>query len=419
VRYLKILSGNPEFVSDERVFDRLTEKVTEINHLRKEAETVLNLFDPQKEEEFIGESILQKKDPNKILETPSGNSEDLEFLQFLESLQVNETFSTIGETNSNPSQKQWRDLYTEKDFFLEGYKYIRSKDTNREDPLKELEIHPNFFVLRPNEEIKRRLGSIDSDTHLIYGSTALPAEVWKVSADGFQLSDVPHYVKSAIETAKLSKEKGHWTNVSYLNRQNPFLGWLNERLLMEFSKGEAPLISSPHFPEEELIYIFIGQISSVMGDPLLVLPHGIRMMKNGKFEAMTLEEVYSLSRMESILNQKETKEMQEASLLLPLAYKESLNYLKKEMESIHKKNQDNVIQKTREIQKEIKKRKNLIHIQRAKYFQSETSKVQPLDKQVIEMEAYYKERIEFYKQKFEHNNDPMSELVLVIEGQGK
>jgi hypothetical protein len=89
------------------------------------------------------------------------------------------------------------------------------------------------------------------------------------------------------------------------------------------------------------------------------------------------------------------------------------------MESIHKKNQDNVIQKTREIQKEIKKRKNLIAIQRSKYFQSETSKVQPLDKQVIEMEAYYKERIEFYKQKFEHNNDPMSELVLVIEGQGK
>ena len=60
---------------DEEIFDRLIDKVEEINRSTRQGETVLKLYDPEAEERYIAEAGILQGNVN-VLEKAADNATD-------------------------------------------------------------------------------------------------------------------------------------------------------------------------------------------------------------------------------------------------------------------------------------------------------------------------------------------------------
>lgn len=101
----------------------------------------------------------------------------------------------------------------------------------------------------------------------MFGATVIPEESWP--DDGhLYLTEDPDRVDQAIRAALA--QKGQWSGELLLTERHPVLQWLAERLMMLMKRDEAPLIASPHLDQGELLFCFIGQVSSRAGTPLIV-----------------------------------------------------------------------------------------------------------------------------------------------------
>jgi hypothetical protein len=87
-----------------------------------------------------------------------------------------------------------------------------------------------------------------------------------------------------------------------LTEQHPVLLWLAERLMMLMRRGEAPLIASPHLDAGELLFCFIGQVSSRAGTPLIVDTHAVSYRKGGHTRVRPLKEALAEARFETLAN---------------------------------------------------------------------------------------------------------------------
>ncbi|MBK8397783.1 MAG: DEAD/DEAH box helicase [Leptospiraceae bacterium] len=415
IRYLKVNSGTEAFSADEKIFDKLTQKAEEINKLRKEAESVLNLFDAERETQYIGEKIIEGENPETILEKPAtldlgGMDEMEELMRQLQALNTNSESETNEELLTG-----WKELYTDKDFFLQGYNYIKEKHP---DDFLDLEETENFIGFTPPEEVKKRLGSPSQSADLIYGATSLAPEVWRVVGNQFRLSDDKEYVLKSFEAAKVNKEMGHWSNVSYLNRHNPIMNWLTERLLLEFARGEAPLIISKNLSKDNLVFFFIGQVSSKTGEPLLILPHAVKIAPGNKVEIMSYDEFLKSIQIKTLVNTKNPPGMKNANILIPKAVARSKKFLKEEMEKVHTLNKEKSTSYIRTLSRWSKKKTDLLKSQMSKMTANQ-KRFAELDKQIEETKLYVKEKTEMVQKSFEHEDNPLTELILVVEGSGK
>ena len=86
------------------------------------------------------------------------------------------------------------------------------------------------------------------------------------------------------------------------NRAPSSDGLAAERLMMLQPRGEAPVISSPHLDEGELLFCFIGQVSSRAGTPLIVDPHAVSFQKGGKYQLKPLREALESVKFEQLVN---------------------------------------------------------------------------------------------------------------------
>jgi ERCC4-related helicase len=417
IRYLQIKSEKSEFANDEAIFSRLVEKVEEINRLRKEGETVLNLFDAKKEEEYIGEQIVSGASPDAILATPAKEESEMEeeFARLLKELMETngrgEVTPIAIQASDKPLQEAQSYLYSDREFFIKGYEFI-SQNGARE--FAKLEINSAFIGFTPPEEVKKRLGSPEITTDLIYGATSLPREVWLAVGNQFRLSDEVNLVETAILAAKAVS--GHWSKTSYLNRSHPIVKWLVERLLLEFSRGEATMIVSPHFPKEELLYFFMGQVSSRAGYPILVDPHAVLIRPGGaKPQMMTLAEGFAYSSIANLSNVKRPPNQKGASLLLSKAVEASLEHLGKKAQERIALLADRIREETRRLNQWKKKRIDLID--------GKFKNINPTHKEWAKWEDRKKETENYYahslaraRDRFEQTADPITDPVLVIEG---
>ena len=70
LRYLRVNTRQGLLQGDQAIFDRLIAKVEEINRLRKAGESVLQLYDPKAEEEYLANRGVLAGDPD-VLEKPA------------------------------------------------------------------------------------------------------------------------------------------------------------------------------------------------------------------------------------------------------------------------------------------------------------------------------------------------------------
>ncbi|MBD2511872.1 DEAD/DEAH box helicase [Nostoc muscorum FACHB-395] len=432
LRYLMVETKNGLLKGDSAIFERLIGKVEEINRSTRSGESLLQLYDPQKEEEYIAQQGLLKADSTVLDKrvgqsaTTSTEANDLELIISAGNLKDDDDLVALllggeeaGGRGSDVSSKKVDSVvannnsrirfYKDFDFLLAAYRLLQESN---QDYLP-LEIEGRMLTLTAPPDLKRRLGAPSQKNEIIFGGTAIPQEAWQ-EGDQFRLTDDVERVKLAITAAR--NTSGYWSKELLCSETHPIMQWLVERLLMQFARGEAPIITSRELEEGELAFCFIGQVPSKAGTPLVVDSHSIRIRPGGRCEMAPLQNTLAAAGFERLANTQTPARVAAAELLIPAAVEASLEHLR----SLEKQRQEKVKpllqQEEQRLQQWSQKRREIID-QHLAEIDPNSASAKRLQRERDEMDKYLKDRQQHWRDMhLLPGESPITRLVLVIEG---
>jgi ERCC4-related helicase len=442
LRYLIVNTQQGLLTGDNQIFQRLVDKVEEINHSTRQGESVLKLYDPEAEARYIAEEGILSGNVNvlervataatseaaaleALLHAASPDDDDL--LDFLLSdsdtaLHEKPAGSKSGSTKSaiakvtptkvaeTKAASRLR-LYADKSFLLEAYRFLTEQqgDSN----YLPIEEHGKVLTLTAPPDLKRRLGAPDARGDVIFGSTAIPVEAWPEHGQ-FKLTPDPKQVEQAILAAR--NMSGYWSGELLCTERHPILLWLTERLLMQMKRGEAPIISSKHLDHGELCFCFIGQVSSQAGTPLIVDAHAISFRKGGRFQHRPLSEALTAARFDQLTNTGHVPNLLAAQALIPSAVDASREHMRTLRTDRDAQLMPILRKEERRLRNWCNKRRELLE-QRIEELSPNHPKSRQYRKQIEEMDDYVKDRQQNWQQThMMAAAEPSTQLILVIEG---
>lgn len=423
LRYLRVRTKQGLLQGDEAIFERLVEKVEEINQSTRQGETVMKLYDPEAEERYIAEHGIVAGDAN-VLEnagaTATSETTDLEsilteanpaqqedFLNFL--MGESDEAPAAADTAENIPQNSRLRLYKDKPFLLDGYRYL-AEHSNDYIPIEQ---SGELMMLTAPKDLRRRLGAPDDRGDVVFGATAVPVEAWPDNHT-FRLTDDPDRVSLAIEAAR--NTSGYWSGEMLCTDQHPILKWITERLLMLMQRGECPHVTSRRLDPGELCFCFIGQVSSLAGAPLVVDAHAISFRKGGGFEHRSLKEALDAAGFDRLVNEGREGNIEAAQALIPAAVESSLAHILALREQQESKLIPLLRREERRLRNWRKRRLELLE-SRIEQMSGKHARASRYRKDIEEMEAYLKDRQDNWRDTyFTPSSEPSTQLVLVIEG---
>lgn len=428
-RYLLVKTEEGLLKGDQEIFTRLIDKVEEINRLRKSGESVLQLYDPEAEEEYIASHGIVAGD-TEVLEKPAAadanggasEAEALEsilneanqaghedFVNFLLGDAAEPEASSQSTAEEQPAPNRFR-LFSDREFMTRGYQFLRERNPDYL-PLEETE---KLLIVKAPEDLQRRLGKARKESNVIFGATAIPAESWP-EKDQFRLSDDPEQVEKAIKAAR--SRSGYWSKELLCNEQHPILQWLTERLMMTVDRGEAPIILSSNLQVGELCFCFIGQLSSKSGVPLIVDGHAVSYFKGGEYAIRPLNEALGMVQFDQLTNTGKDPNIKAAQPLIHSAVNASVNHMNQLKVKREKKMLPLLRKEERRLKKWKDRREDILLKQIAQHGE-QSNKGKRLKKQIEEMNDYVEDRQKNWRDThFQAASHPSTRLVMVIEGQ--
>ena len=428
LQYLMVKTANGLLEGDESIFERLIDKVEEINTTRRQGESVLRLYDSEAEEKHIAEQgILVGNE--EVLEEPA-KTESTEEAQlestiadaampvdpdYLAVLLGHKPADSLIKEAKQPLQsfterKGRPRLFTDREFLKQGYSYLAENSDGKYQPIEDRD---KVLVVTAPKDLQRRLGSPNEKSTVVFGSTAIPSESWP-EHNQFHLTDDPGRVALSIKHARSTS--GYWANELLCSEQHPILGWINERLLMLMSRGEAPIITSRSIPKGDMHFVFIGQISSLSGTPLVVDAHSICFKKGGEQTEIAILEAMKIIDFDKLMNDGSDMNVPVAISMIPGAVDASIERmarLKTEREESLKKI---LLLEERRLSRWKMKRKDILHT-RLEQYGDKHPKARQAEKQLDEIAAYLEDRAHNWRDThFTAAKDPTTKLILVCEG---
>lgn len=425
LRYLRVSTRDGMLKGDESIFERLIEKVEEINRSTRQGETVLKLYDPEAEERYIAQKGILHGDP-EVLEkaaaqsSPEANELETILSQANPSGQENFLKFLLGETDEAPSQATTLDsadkvssrlrLYDDRRFLIEGYRYLAELSQN----YSAIEENGKVILLSAPKDLCRRLGAPSESNDVVFGATAIPSEAWPQD-NQFRLSDDSDRIELAIRAAR--NTSGHWSRELMATDQQPILKWITERLLMLMKRGECPHITSRKLEKGELCFCFIGQVSSRAGAPLAVDAHAISFRKGGGFQHRPLREALDRAGFDSLVNEGKVGDLDAIrGPLIASAVEASLDYLRK-LGHQHVESLLPLLRRENRRLRNWKNRREELLASRIEKLSPNHPKAKMYRKDLEEMDAYIRDREENWQDTyFTASTEPSTQLVLVIEG---
>lgn len=431
IRYLMVQTEEGFLAGDQAIFERLIEKVEEINRSTRSGESVLKLYDADKEEDYIAtrgllagdREVLERADPE------TAESAELESLLLAATAEGHADFLALltGQTPETPSpdtpiapvvidHSRIR-LMSNADFLELGYRTLAEAVGGEGYP--PLQKTAAQYILHPPEDLRRRLGAPRSTQRsaadVIFGATAIPEEAWPEDGHLYLTTD-PERVERAIKAALA--QKGQWSSELLLTDQHPVLLWLSERLMMLMQRGEAPLIVSPHLETGDLLFCFIGQVSSRAGTPLIVDAHAVSYRPGGRIECRPLKEALAEARFTTLANTGQGSRLSDNLLagFVAGAVDESLRHLHRLKEQRQAQIKPRLDEEERRLKRWFEQR--AAHIEGAlRDLPPEGKRAVQLRRQLGEMERYLRDREDNWKDThLRASDEPTTRLVLAIEG---
>jgi|GEM_PF-4671094 len=296
------------------------------------------------------------------------------------------------------------------DFLQAAYRLLQESQPN----YLPLEIEGRMITLTAPEDLNRRLGNPTQKNEMIFGATAIPQEAWPEN-NQFRLTDDVERVKLGITAAR--NTSGYWSKELLCSETHPIMQWLEERLLMQFARGEAPIITSRELADKELAFCFIGQVPSKAGTPLIVDAHAVRIRPGGDCEIAPLRETLAAAGFEQLANTQVPVRADIAEkFFIAAAVEASMEHL----QAMEKQRQERVRpllqQEERRLQQWSQKRCHIID-QRLSDLEPNSNTGKRLKKEREDMDKYLQHRQQHWRDMhLLPGESPITWLVLVIEG---
>ncbi len=428
LRYLLVQTAQGLLAGDEAIFARLIDKVEEINRSTRQGESVLKLYDPEAEARYIAEAGILPDNVN-VLEQPAtaaaSEAADLEamlsqanpaqhddFLKFLIG-EAEAVYEVAPPPADDRPQSRLR-LYTDKHFFLDGYRFLREQNlNNNNNNYLDVEETGKLMMFTAPPDLRRRLGAPDARGDVVYGATAIPAESWPQTQQ-FRLTDDPAQVELAIKAARHTS--GYWSQELLCTDQHPIVQWITERLLMLMQRGECPLILSRHLTPGELCFCFIGQVSSRAGVPLVVDAHAISFRRGGEMHQRDLRDALAAAGFERLVNDGKPGNVPAAQVLIPAAVEASIARVQQLQTERNKALIPLLRKEERRLRTWSNRRRELLD-DRIAQLGPQHPRSRRYQKERDEIDAYRQDRETNWRNThFTASQAPSTRLVLVIEG---
>lgn len=324
IRYLLIHSANPGLAGDRVIFDRLVQKVEEINRLRQTGESVLRLYDSEREADWIGAEGFVRGDPGVFDRTPPDAVDEASALEALLAEACAMALQAESKSIDRPvpvSPPKPVRFFSDREFLIQGYRHLMETDSGQYLPL---EISDQTIRLPAPPDLKRRLGAPGHQNGAPPGHATIPGEAWP-DHDEFTLTHLPHRVSMAIDAAR--NDSGYWSTELLITEQHPIIQWLTERLVMQMDRGTAPVMASPHLPDGTIAFCFIGLVSSRSGAPLITDTHAI-VFGGSQPDCRPMDQVLAEAQFSRLVPSGTPPDTATAGLLLPAAVAASQNRMK-------------------------------------------------------------------------------------------
>lgn len=261
IHYLVTDSDAADTEADLRILRNLIEKEEQAYKNIGDAASILHLYNAEQEDERITRGVAEGKDLDTIIEdvTAETSAEEFDFLALLLG-DADDDLPSADVCAATPS------LYTD-DLAFARVAFQELQQSGNQHGFQLPDYHPEraelAFVAPP--DLQRRLTFIPDE--------AIPPH-WL-----FNLTTDRAAMMRSMEDAR--KQQGVWPKLQLFWELHPVMEWLLDRLLAQFGRNEAPVITTPHLAEDQAIYLIQSIISNQRSQPVITRWFGIQRTLGG------------------------------------------------------------------------------------------------------------------------------------------
>ena len=263
--YLFTEAQTEKIKGDLRILEILEKKDEQANVNLGDPSAFLNVFDPDKEAEKVGdfmadgltpeqvEAVMDKAAKSKGLE--NGENEGDWLMQL---------FGGGGDDKPGEAQAPGSSLDhidAPISLFSSDFHYAKTALT---------QLNHGQTLCQWAAQEAEQLIALTAPYDLQERLRQLPREV-QAANDHYSLCANPERIAQAIESARQARaEEDTWPQLHYLWPQHPIMDWLGDRVLTHFGRHRAPLLQSLKLQPGEQAFILMSLVPNRKGQPLLV-----------------------------------------------------------------------------------------------------------------------------------------------------
>lgn len=242
---------------DLRILEILQNKDDQANKNLGDPSAFLNVFDPEKEAEKVGDFMVTGMTPEQVestLDQSASNKQDNEGDFLL-------TLFGGGEVAQEPSTSSLDHIHNPLSLFKNDFHYATTALT---------QINQGETVCQWSKVDDEQLISLTAPHDLQDRLRQLPREA-QAQNDHYSLSADTHRMADEIEKARQARaEEDTWPQLHYLWPQHPIMEWLGDRVLSRFGRHSAPMLQSAKLQPGEQAFILMSLVPNRKGQPLMV-----------------------------------------------------------------------------------------------------------------------------------------------------
>ena len=282
--YLVSKSANKTVRGDQRILEILREKDEQAYKNIGDPSVFMNVHAVEEEEKITEDAIARGEDAEEFDErlTPKPNEGDKLMELFLGGATPSEGDEQAFSVNGSPGPSLFDppDLSSGLSLFKDDLSYSKAglhhlRETDRRLEFQ-VDTEGNSLTLDAPADLQHRFSYFPPGTR---------PRNWR-----FDLTPDIQSMSRAIEDSR--KNEASWPTKHYLWRQNPVVAWLNDRLLANFGRLEAPVLAGvPGLAQGEVVYAFSGVAPNRKSHPLVCV-WGAAVFVNRQFEdCVPLEDI--------------------------------------------------------------------------------------------------------------------------------
>lgn len=262
IRYLLTVPGGEEIAGDLRVLERLIEKEDAAHKNLGDVAWLMGLHEAEKEEERIARGIEQGETPDEII---PGDQQHTDFMDLL----FGEGMPAEAAPRIGDRPRLFADDLA---YAREAFAIALNDGGDSVDWLDEVD----GFRLRPPADLLRRY-------------EYLPREL-RERGEEFRLTTDRNRVMDALENSR--NDEDLWPEWELFWELHPVAGWLDDRVLAEFGRHEAPVLRvGSGVVGEEAVFVFQGLVSNHRSQPIVVDWFGVRCVNGAAGALQPLVEI--------------------------------------------------------------------------------------------------------------------------------